>query len=290
MIELSAYAKINLHLHSQRRRADGYHDLQTVFCHLNLCDTVQLVVRQGTIEFESQTGLSIDDDLAGRAAQALWTKVGRPELGCAIRVTKRIPSGGGLGGGSADAAAVLRGLRRLWSVPDISLATIARQLGADVPFLIHGGLALAGGIGEKLVPLSTPLDPVEVTLLFPGRPVATPTAYQWLDADGLDEDTTGSHRLDRLLTSLRIGSSDFIDAMYNAFDIPVCRRIPEVLAAFDIARALGLKPILCGSGSTVAAFGDVPIDHPDLLHFRPLRAQLIGFSGTYDETAGSSSD
>ena len=114
MIELSAYAKINLHLHSQRRRADGYHDLQTVFCHLDLYDTVQLTARTDHIELVSDTGLSVSEDLAGRAALALKAALGDDQLGCQIRVEKRIPEGGGLGGGSANAAAVLRGLCSLW--------------------------------------------------------------------------------------------------------------------------------------------------------------------------------
>ena len=113
-MDLRAHAKINLHLHSVQRRKDGYHELDTVFCHLDLHDDVHVTLRQGVIELESQTGLSVTEDLAGRAATSLQAELSDAALGCALRIIKRIPAGGGLGGGSADAAAVLRGLAELW--------------------------------------------------------------------------------------------------------------------------------------------------------------------------------
>ena len=281
MIELSAYAKINLHLHSQRRRADGYHDLQTVFCHLDLYDTVQLTARMDHIELVSDTGLSVSEDLAGRAALALKAALGDDQLGCQIRIKKRIPEGGGLGGGSANAAAVLRGLRSLWGAESELIHELATQLGADVPFLLRGGLCLATGIGDQLQPLVTPVAATPVTLLFPGVPVATPDAYRWLDHDGLDSDTKGSNHLEQMLAKLINGSDEFIKHVYNSFDRPVCHRVPEVQNAFGAARQAGFRPLLCGSGSTVAAFGDADIDHPALAEFRPLRAKLLGLSGGY---------
>ena len=281
MIELSAYAKINLHLHSERRRADGYHDLKTVFCHLDLCDTVQISAQHHRIELISDTGLDVSDDLAGRAASALKTALGDDQLGCKIRVIKRIPAGGGLGGGSADAAAVLRGLSSLWSVDPSVLHPIAAQLGADVPFLLKGGLALATGIGDQLQPIQTKATGGLVTLLFPDVSVATPDAYRWMDEDGLDRDTDGLEHLTLLLEAFQSNSDQFIKHVYNSFDRPVRQRIPEIREAFSAANNAGLKPLLCGSGSTVAAFGEAGLDHPDLARFKPVRTHLLGLTNSY---------
>jgi len=288
MIELSAYAKINLHLHSERRRADGYHDLKTVFCHLDLCDTIQISAQRHRIELISDTGLDVSTDLAGRAAIALKAHVGDEKLGCQIRVIKRIPAGGGLGGGSADAAAVLRGLSSLWNVNPSVLHPVAAQLGADVPFLLNGGLALATGIGDQLQPIATTATANPLILLFPDVEVATPDAYRWMDEDGLDADDHGPEHLQRLIGTLRANSALFIKHVYNSFTEPVRQRIPEINRAFKAAEDAGLEPLLCGSGSTVAAFGHGDINHPALRPFQPIQTRLIGLNGPY-EVKGSRS-
>ena len=288
MIELSAYAKINLHLHSERRRTDGYHDLQTVFCHLDLCDKVQLTLQSHTIELVTDTGLSVSEDLAGRAAVALKATLGDERLGCQIRVLKQIPAGGGLGGGSADAAAVLRGLCSLWNADRSVLHPIAAKLGADVPFLLKGGLALATGIGDQLEPIICDASASPVTLLFPNVAVSTPDAYRWMDEDGLDRDIDGPKHLEYLLKSLQSNSGEFIKHVYNGFERPVRQRILDIDRAFKAAERAGLKPLLCGSGSTIAAFGSADINHPALLEFRPVQTRLIGLSGAYDGKGSSS--
>jgi 4-diphosphocytidyl-2-C-methyl-D-erythritol kinase len=280
MMELRAHAKINLHLHSSRRRDDGFHELRTVFCHLDLHDKVWVEPLDGRVELFSDTGLSVDQDLAGRAALALRRAVGRAELGCSIRVQKNIPAGGGLGGGSADAAAVLRALGDLWQADAATVFRVASELGADVPFLLRGGLALAGGKGEKLEPLRTSIAPISLLLLFPGRPVSTPTAFSWMDEDGLDRDHQGPAKLQRILGALS-GSdpAHVIRCAYNSFNGCVSRREPLVAAAMKAALGAGLTPLLCGSGSTVAAFGDAELDHPALREFNPKPALLAGFAG-----------
>jgi 4-diphosphocytidyl-2-C-methyl-D-erythritol kinase len=280
MMELRAHAKINLHLHSTRRRDDGYHELRTVFCHLDLHDKVFIEPLDGHVELLSDTRLSVEQDLAGRAALALRRALGRPELGCRIRVHKAIPAGGGLGGGSADAAAVLRGLTKLWQADEATLFKVASELGADVPFLLSGGLALASGKGEILTPLRTSMAPLSLILLFPGHPVSTPTAFSWMDEDGLDRDEEGPGKLKGLLGALG-GSTPgaVIQSAYNAFGACVSRREPRVAAAIQAAKAAGLTPLLCGSGSTVAAFGEGDSEHRALREFNPQRASLAGFAG-----------
>ncbi len=158
-IVVAAPAKINLFLHITGRRADGYHSLETLFAAIDLADTVSLSVRaDGAIRrTQDLPGVAAADDLVVRAAHALQNATRSP-LGADIAVTKRIPLGGGLGGGSSDAASVLLALNRLWEtrLARADLALIGRGLGADVPFFLESKPALARGIGNVLVPVTLP--------------------------------------------------------------------------------------------------------------------------------------
>lgn len=166
-ITLSAPAKLNLFLHITGRRDDGYHTLQTVFQLLDYGDELQFSVRNDgkiTLSCEGPTALddvSADDNLVLRAARLLLRAAGRPEthkLGADIKLFKRIPTGGGLGGGSSDAASTLLGLNKLWNlnVSIDELAALGLQLGADVPVFVRGRSAWGEGIGEKLRPVGLP--------------------------------------------------------------------------------------------------------------------------------------
>jgi 4-diphosphocytidyl-2-C-methyl-D-erythritol kinase len=154
-----APAKLNLFLHVVGRRADGYHDLQTLYQLIDLRDTIGLEPRvDGGIErVEGLANVAPEQDLAVRAARLLKEATGCP-LGAGIAVRKRIPAGGGLGGGSSDAATVLLVLNRLWGlglgVDD--LATLGVRLGSDVPVFLHGSSAWAEGRGELLEPVELP--------------------------------------------------------------------------------------------------------------------------------------
>ena len=170
-----APAKLNLFLHVVGRRADGYHLLQSVFRLIDRADTVHLELRDdGRIVRERDLpGVAEDNDLTVRAARLLQTYA--PEgAGVNIRLEKILPMGGGLGGGSSDAATVLLALNRLWQI-NLSredLQTLALQLGADVPVFVFGQTAFAEGVGEVLCPLSVP--PAWYVVLMP--PVQVPTA------------------------------------------------------------------------------------------------------------------
>jgi 4-diphosphocytidyl-2-C-methyl-D-erythritol kinase len=174
-LTLPAPAKLNLFLHVTGRRVDGYHALETLFVAVDFGDTVLLTRRDDAriARVTDLSGLAPDDDLAVRAATALQRETGTP-LGVEIGVTKRIPMGGGLGGGSSDAASVLLGLNRLWNLglSRDRLLAIALTLGADVPFFVLGEPAIGRGVGEVLAPVSLP--PLWVVVLAPG--VAVPTA------------------------------------------------------------------------------------------------------------------
>ena len=182
-----APAKLNLFLHVTGRRADGYHLLQTAFVMLDYADDIVLTLRDdGHINrVNDLPGVEPERDLVVRAARLLRDRTGC-KLGVDIAVTKRLPMGGGLGGGSSDAASVLLGLNRLWQLdlPRSTLQTWALALGADVPFFIFGQTALATGVGEALLPLDVP----SAWYVVIEPPVSVPTAEIFAASD-LTRDT-----------------------------------------------------------------------------------------------------
>ena len=174
-----APAKLNLFLHVIGRRADGYHELQTLFQLIDLCDTVAISVREdGQIERPvGPPGVPGETDLTVRAARALQSATGT-RLGANLKVHKRIPLGGGLGGGSSDAATTLLGLNELWScgLSVSELAALARPLGADVPVFVQGSSAWAEGVGERLTPVTLPAR--WYVIIHPGVAVSTHEVFQ----------------------------------------------------------------------------------------------------------------
>ena len=157
MIVERAYAKLNLTLEVIRKRTDGYHDLATILQTVDLYDTLEFRDNDG-IEFEcSDASIADDQNLVVRSAKAFQTAVGT-DRGTRISLQKRIPIAAGLGGGSTDAAATLRGLNRLWelNLSENEMVKIATEVGSDVPFLVCGGTALASGRGERLERLPAP--------------------------------------------------------------------------------------------------------------------------------------
>jgi 4-diphosphocytidyl-2-C-methyl-D-erythritol kinase len=176
----SAPAKLNLMLHIVGRRPDGYHELQTVFQLVDLRDELHIEPRaDGQIRRVSgPESVAADDDLTVRAARALQSATGI-SLGADISVKKRIPMGGGLGGGSSDAATTLLVLNQLWQtgLTSAQIAAIGARLGADVPVFVAGTSAWAEGVGEKLTPVS--LQPAAwFVIVFPGVAVPTAAVFQ----------------------------------------------------------------------------------------------------------------
>lgn len=178
MQAFSAPAKLNLFLHVTGRRADGYHLLQSVFRLIDYGDTVWLGVRQdGAIcRLSALTGVPEEQDLTVRAARLLQAETGC-RLGVDIRLDKRLPQGGGLGGGSSDAATVLLALNRLWGLhlSRQRLQEMGLRLGADVPVFVFGQSAFAEGVGEILTPIS--LQPAWYVVLTPPVQVATAAVF-----------------------------------------------------------------------------------------------------------------
>jgi 4-diphosphocytidyl-2-C-methyl-D-erythritol kinase len=178
-----APAKLNLFLQIVGRRPDGYHELQTCFQFVDLCDELTIKVRA---DGQIRRGLDIPGvpesaDLCMRAAHALQDASGSSQ-GADISLLKRIPIGGGMGGGSSDAASCLVALNHLWGLqwPSEKLAALGLKLGADVPVFVHGRVAWAEGVGERLTPLYPPLAPVEANYLIlkPNVYVSTAEVFQ----------------------------------------------------------------------------------------------------------------
>ena len=234
-----APAKLNLFLHVVGRRDDGYHLLQSAFRLIDRADTVHLALRDDgrVVRERDLPGVAEDDDLTVRAARLLQTHA--PEgAGVTIRLEKILPLGGGLGGGSSDAATVLLALNRLWQVnlPRESLQALALQLGADVPVFVFGQTAFAEGVGEVLSPLN--VAPAWYVVLMP--PVQVPTAAIFA-APELTRDTPAL-RMARF--SAGMGRNDLQPVVVSRY--PEVARYLEWLAQFGAAQ-------MTGSGACVFA-------------------------------------
>jgi 4-diphosphocytidyl-2-C-methyl-D-erythritol kinase len=240
-----APAKLNLFLRIVGRRADGYHRLQTVFQLLDWGDTVRLRVRDdGAIRRVSGNDrVPEDSDLAVRAARLLQRETGCAR-GCEIAVDKRIPMGGGFGGGSSDAATVLVALDRLWETAQGAdrLSELGLRLGADVPVFVRGGNAWAEGIGEILTPVDLPQR--WYLVVDPG--VHVPTA-ELFGAPELTRDAPPTTIPDAF-------SGPSLSALGNAFEPVLRRREPRIAAALDALSALGLACVTGSGGGCFVAF------------------------------------
>jgi 4-diphosphocytidyl-2-C-methyl-D-erythritol kinase len=186
-LSVRAHAKLNLTLRVLGVRADGYHELRTVFQSLALHDTLTVIAGPGPFSIQCDDPACPRDrsNLIWQAAERLWRRGGRRSRisGVQVELTKRIPMQAGLGGGSSDAAAALSGLAAVWRLPlnREELAGIGRELGADVPFFFRGGTALGLERGDLIFPLPD-CRPSWVVLAMPGFGVSTRDAYAWWDA------------------------------------------------------------------------------------------------------------
>lgn len=257
-----AQAKINLILRVLAREASGFHSIETVFLRLDLSDEITLRITNGRSLDCSGPALPAgglgagETNLAYRAADAYARATGWP-AGFAIEIEKHIPVGGGLGGGSADAGAVLRALDALSPNPlGPRLVELAAGLGADVPFMcIDSPMSLAWGRGERLYPLK-PLEPRPVLLVIPEFAVPTGEAYSWLAAGRGEYRPAGAVlAADTLATWEAIARE-----ATNDFEAVVARRHPVIAELVRQLRSMdALVAMLSGSGSTVfGVFDEAP--------------------------------
>ena len=253
-----APAKINLFLDVIRKREDGYHDLGTLFQTIDAGDTVSAEPRQDgriTLCYNEPQNYPLESDLVYKAATLLQQESGTT-LGADIYLNKVMPLGAGLGGGSADAAATLRLLNQLWKLKFKfeKLEEIGAKLGADVPFLVRGGTAMAEGIGEKLTfvkPLqlsgeqyllvATPLDSVPTKDAYAGVPKSGPDRWETYKA--------------KCMRTGKAASIDFALAnTFNAFEESVFPKHPLVEEMKNEFKRLGATSVLM-SGSGASVFG-----------------------------------
>jgi 4-diphosphocytidyl-2-C-methyl-D-erythritol kinase len=248
-----AHAKINLDLRVLGTRPDGFHELRTVFQALALHDTIECVPRPGPFTIECETaGVPLDrSNLVWRAAESLWRSLrcDGPVKDMLVRLHKRIPLQGGLGGGSADAAATLVALAHAWRVPlrPNQFVDVAATLGADVPFFLSGGTALGLGRGDEIYPLAD-LPRHWVVLLIPGFGVASVDAYDWYDA----ERDPARGPMVREAQYVPGPWPSRAAQMINDLEAPIARHHPEIEQMKTALRRAGaLAAAMSGSGSTV---------------------------------------
>jgi 4-diphosphocytidyl-2-C-methyl-D-erythritol kinase len=236
----SAPAKLNLMLHVVGRRADGYHELQTVFQLIDLCDHIEIAVRDDGVISRPKGPPSVAeaDDLTVRAARALQQATGT-RLGAEITIKKRIPMGGGLGGGSSDAATTLVALNQMWRTSHTlaQIAALGATLGADIPIFVAGRSAWAEGVGDRLTPVSLG-DDSWYLVIFPGVAVPTAAVFQAAELTRNSPPTT-------MRGFLETGGRNDCEAVVRA-------RFPAVGEALDWLG--GFAPArLTGTGSCVFA-------------------------------------
>jgi 4-diphosphocytidyl-2-C-methyl-D-erythritol kinase len=253
MLLRRAYAKINIGLHIIGKRADGYHSIATVFSPIDLYDELTIEPADTiTVRMQPTLGVAEHENLAFRAAMLL--KAALPSAaGAKITITKHIPHGSGLGGGSSDAAATLVALSQLWGHPIQldQLHALARSLGSDVPFFLEPRLSYAEGRGDQLTPLP-PLPERHLLVVAPSRHISTAWAYGQIQRHreqvrprALIDAVLASNLSDELLRS--VCTNDFETVVFEAY--PELKQIKAQLYAHGATYAS-----LTGTGSALFGF------------------------------------
>ncbi|MEW6684697.1 MAG: 4-(cytidine 5'-diphospho)-2-C-methyl-D-erythritol kinase [Candidatus Edwardsbacteria bacterium] len=276
-IEILAFAKINLYLEVLKKRDDGYHEVETIFQSINLSDTLHFVSireRKKIVVFCNHPDLPLGrKNLVYQAAQLVFEKFNLPG-GVKIEIKKKIPVGGGLGGGSTDAAATLIGLTSLYELDlsEIELWSLAQKLGCDVPFFLKGGTALGKGRGDKIASLA-PLPETIFLLVLPGFSVSTTWAYQQLNAvrnrnlstaeqpisNGVKNYLTKKTKSVKIIQESieRRDCKNLGHHLYNRLEKSVFKKYPELQTIKeDLLKAGASGALMSGSGSTI--FGIFP--------------------------------
>ncbi len=260
----SAPAKLNLFLHVVGRREDGYHLLQTVFRLLDFSDQLQFVSRDdGAVKLHTPIpGVPEEKDLCVRAAKLLQQESG-VSLGVDIFLEKRIPMGGGLGGGSSDAATTLLALNRLWGLgwKRDPLLKLGLRLGADVPVFIFGENAFAEGVGEKLSAIALP--PAWYLVLTP--PVHVPTALVFT-----------SKELTRNTIPIKIPPFS-VERGHNDLEPVVCRSYPEVARHLEWLRQFDNSKMAAMTGSGACVFAEFGTETAARTALAQVPADMKGF-------------
>lgn len=266
-------AKLNLFLRVGRRRDDGYHDLISWFCSVGLCDSIEFdPVATSTITLRCDTpAIPCDQrNLIVKAADLLRQRCPTPHRGVDIHLHKKIPSGGGLGGGSSNAAVALRALARMWEcdLNEDQLRELAIRLGSDVPFFLALPSAICRGRGERMSPFPPPN--AAALLLMPSIAMPTADVYRQFDEMRLGSDL---ERCEHVLPDPRLPAEDLLPRLINDLEAPAFAISPELrrLRA-ETEQRLGRPVRMTGSGSTLFTLYD------ELAEANAAAARLARFS------------
>lgn len=299
-LRVPSFAKINLGLEVLGTRQDGYHELRTIFQTITLRDDVEIRTggREVTVRCDHPAVPAGGENLAARAAAELRRYAGRKE-GVQIRITKRIPVAGGLGGGSSNAAAVLLGLDRLWrlGLGPAGLHPLARRLGADVPFFLMGGTALGLGRGDEVYPLRRQVR-AHVVVADPARPLSTAAVFRRLDRSLTPREN--SHTIFRFISRDLEGQGDAFPILANDLEKAALEEAPDL--ADQVRRIRGIlvqegavSASLSGSGSSFfGLFGDArrarrawaALEKEGVAAFRGRTLSLDGYRGAWRRSLG----
>jgi 4-diphosphocytidyl-2-C-methyl-D-erythritol kinase len=269
-VVLDARAKINLYLDVLGRLPNGYHAVETLYQSVDLSDRLTVARTSSGITVESDhPDVPTDErNLVVRAARLFFTFTGR-DGGVRVRVEKRIPIAGGLGGGSADAAATLIALNELFEThyPVETLVALGSRLGADVAFCIVGGTAWGHGIGDQLTPIRRPDDPFAL-LVNPGYGIDTKSAFEALGMASIKASPSTiraeRERRQRQFRLTALSGRDTISPawepasrpLYNRFEAVILPRYPAIAKARDVLVESGARAAMSGSGATVFGLFD----------------------------------
>jgi 4-diphosphocytidyl-2-C-methyl-D-erythritol kinase len=253
LILVRSFAKVNLALAVFGKRPDGYHEVRTVIQAIDLCDELELrPAAKLSFHCEALDSLPPEQNLIWKSALALSRAAG-VSFGAEIQLRKRIPVGAGLGGGSSNAAAALLGLCRLWrlQIPAQELHRIAADLGSDVPFFLHGGVALAAGRGTDVH--SLPDLPVALlVVIFPGIHISTRDAYRKLSLGLTFND--GIHKIEGFCGQMQTGLG-CLTGIFNDFETSILPAYPAIRETKEFLQRWGaIATLLSGSGSAVFGF------------------------------------
>jgi len=255
MMRILSPAKINLHLRVGPLAVDGFHPLLTWMCTIGLYDTMEMTATdEPGIRLKcDRPDVPIDEsNLIIRAARAL-----SPNLGADVSLQKQIPLGGGLGGGSSNAAFALLGFNKLWNLNLLKaqLTKIASQLGSDVPFFLHGPSSICTGRGQHVMPIPRPAAKYAV-LFFPEFSISTPAVYKRFDEMklGLAEAT---HPRDDWTILTELPTSDLLNILINDLETPAISLHPKLgQLRYRLEQAISRRVIMSGSGSTLFTLSD----------------------------------
>ncbi len=253
MISLKAWAKVNIGLKILDKREDGFHNIETTFATVNLSDFLILEEKGSGLVVEAKNlDIKQEENICFRAADLFMKRFGM-NTGVEIRLTKNIPIGAGLGGGSSDAAAVLNGMARLFGmhIEERELMEMAAELGSDVPFFIKGGSAYARGRGEELKFFKLPR--MNLVLYYPGYPISTKWAYEEYDKSML----TQQAELDNIVPARKKKKVRKGFELENSFEKVIFKFHPDLLDVKANLLAAGVFFVsLSGSGSCLYAVVD----------------------------------